>query len=217
VDVDSTPGTSDDIVSYEWDVDGDGTTDYTGANAAADLGVGTHAVTLTVTDSYGETSSETIEVTVTETAIDWEASTDPDTLDPADHNMVDIGYDLVGTYVCSGDAVTDAVWALVDVTSNEPDDAPGAADGSTTGDIDLAATGELQLRAERDWRGSGRIYTLEFEVYGEGGAVTDTATAEVTVPLSASGCSSTGKGGAAGGLLAGMVGLLGLAIRRRRD
>lgn len=216
-DEDSSGGTNDDIVSFEWDIDGDGNTDLTGETVSADLGVGTHDVTLTVTDSYGESSSETIEVTVTETAIEWNATVSPEELTPADHTLRDIEYDLTGTYVCSGDSVDDAVWALVDVTSDESDDAPGPADGATTGDIDLAATGELQLRAERSWRGDGRVYTLEFEVYGEGGAVTDTAEAEVTVPLSASGCSSTSSNGAAGGILAGLVGLLGLAIRRRRD
>jgi MYXO-CTERM domain-containing protein len=215
-DLDSTAGTNDDIVSFEWDVDSDGATDFTGDIVSAPLGVGEHDVTLTVTDSYGESSSETVTITVHETAATYEATVTPDVLSPADHIMWDIDYDLAGTWDCSGDAVEDTVWALVNVTSNEADDAPGSHDGATTGDIDLQATGDLDLRAERSWRGSGRVYTLEFEVYGDGGAVTDTATGEVTVPLSSHGCSAQGAAGSTG-LLVGMLSLMGLALRRRED
>jgi large repetitive protein len=213
-DADST-GSVSDIVSYEWDIDGDGTTDHTGDLVDVVLDVGDHDVTLTVTDTYGESSSETVTVTVNESAIDHTVVVSPSVLTPADHTMRDISYDLESTYVCSGTTVKDVIWALVDANSSEADDAPGPHDGSTTGDVDLAATGELALRAERSWRNSGRTYTLDFEVYGDGGVIVESPTAEVTVPKSASGCSTTGSAGV--GLLSGMVALLGLAIRRRED
>jgi PKD repeat protein len=41
------------IVLYEWDFDGDGTTDATGVTASYHFAVGDHTVTLTVTDDYG--------------------------------------------------------------------------------------------------------------------------------------------------------------------
>ena len=71
----------------------------------------------------------------------------------------------------------------------------------------------VDRRAERSGRGSGRTDTLDVEVHGDGGVVTENPTAEVSVPNSGSGCSTTGAAGV--GLLSGVVALLGLAIRRR--
>ena len=39
---------------------------------------------------------------------------------------------------------------LVSATSNEPDDAPGDADGNTTNDVVVVDDDTLRLRAERD-------------------------------------------------------------------
>jgi hypothetical protein len=65
---------------------------------------------------------------------------------------------------------------LRSATSNEPDDAPGEGDGSTTGDVtgaDLgAADAEVLLRAERDGAGSGRQYELAYESADAAGNVT---------------------------------------------
>jgi len=57
------------IVLYEWDFDGDGTTDATGVTASHHFAVGDHAVTLTVTDDYGFTCSNTTTVWVYENPI----------------------------------------------------------------------------------------------------------------------------------------------------
>jgi len=55
------------IESYEWDFDGDGTTDATGEVVShAFATAGDHAVTLTVTDDQGATNSTTQTVTVTD-------------------------------------------------------------------------------------------------------------------------------------------------------
>jgi hypothetical protein len=74
---------------------------------------------------------------------------------------------------------------LVSVTSSEPDAAPGNSDGATTGDIDDAtagtADGDLLLRAERDGRGPGRVYTLTYKAVDRSGNATP-AIATVTVP-----------------------------------
>ena len=50
------------IVMYEWDFDGDETTDATGVTASYHFAVGDHAVTMTVTDDYGFKCSSTITV-----------------------------------------------------------------------------------------------------------------------------------------------------------
>jgi immune inhibitor A len=52
------------IMSYEWDVDGDGTTDLTGETVTAEFPIGSHTVTLTVADDEGATGSDTAVVTV---------------------------------------------------------------------------------------------------------------------------------------------------------
>src|SRR5262249_57167740 len=51
------------------------------------------------------------------------------------------------------------------VTSDEPDNAPGDADGNTTKDIVIAADCKsVQLRAERDETKNGRVYVVTLRV-----------------------------------------------------
>lgn len=53
------------ILSYEWDLDNDGTVDATGQNASKEYGDnGIFPVTLTVTDSYGAQTSTIVNITV---------------------------------------------------------------------------------------------------------------------------------------------------------
>jgi DNA-binding beta-propeller fold protein YncE len=70
------------------------------------------------------------------------------------------------------------------VTSDELEDSGG--DGHTLNDIVIAADCKsVQLRAERDGAGDGRVYTITFQVTDAFGNV-GTATARVTVPKSQS-------------------------------
>ncbi len=52
------------IASYEWDIDGDGVTDLTGDIVTDTFAVGTHTITLSVTDSDGLTDQDDVLVTV---------------------------------------------------------------------------------------------------------------------------------------------------------
>src|SRR5215470_975759 len=80
-------------------------------------------------------------------------------------------------------SIDDVVIELV--TSDEPDDALG--DGNTSGDIVIGADcRSVQLRAERDGSGDGRVYTVTLLVRDSGGAVTR-ADFEVSVPHSQNG------------------------------
>jgi hypothetical protein len=74
---------------------------------------------------------------------------------------------------------------LVSVTSSEPDDAPGTGDGATVNDIAGADVGtadtDLELRAERDGKGPGRVYTLSYRAIDAAGNTTP-GMATVVVP-----------------------------------
>lgn len=108
-------------------------------------------------------------------------SLNPAVLSPAKHQMVDITATVSASDSCGGTvAVT-----LVSIVSNEPDDAPGQSDGHTTGDIQGADFGtpdfNFQLRAERDSKGTGRVYEVTYQAMSPSG-VSVTATATVSVP-----------------------------------
>ena len=62
-DPDSTPGTSDDLVAYDWFIGGAPVA--SGASAALTLGLGEYVVTLVVTDRQGKTASDAVTLLVT--------------------------------------------------------------------------------------------------------------------------------------------------------
>jgi len=71
------------------------------------------------------------------------------------------------------------------VTSNEPDDAPGAGDGRTVNDIQGvtvgAASTDIHLRAERATSGTGRVYTVTY-IATDGSANSRVGQTPVVVP-----------------------------------
>jgi hypothetical protein len=60
---------------------------------------------------------------------------------------------------------------VVEVRSNEPDDATG--DGSTVNDIRVACPNNVKLRAERMGGGDGRMYTIVYRIFSENGVSAD--------------------------------------------
>jgi hypothetical protein len=76
---------------------------------------------------------------------------------------------------------------ITSVTSDELEDNPSGADGTTVDDIVIAADCKsVQLRAERDGDLDGRVYTITFSVTDSQGNV-GTATAKVQVPTNVNG------------------------------
>lgn len=73
---------------------------------------------------------------------------------------------------------------VVSVSSDEPES--GGGDGGTTEDIRFGEDGSIQLRAERQGGGNGRVYTIHFEVDGLDGGVISGAV-QATVPHDKSG------------------------------
>jgi hypothetical protein len=176
-DANSTPGTNDDITSFEWFLGETKIAD--GEVASCTLPVGTNVVTLKVTDKAGATDTDEVTVTVVDTTppvVTLRMS--PDRLWPPNHRM-----QTVQAVLDIQDCDTDLTVELVSVTSNEPDN--GLGDGDTSGDISGASLGtddrSVQVRAERAGPGSGRVYTFVYRVTDGSGNSTD-ATAAVTVP-----------------------------------
>lgn len=142
------------------------------------LSVGTHEIDLHVAEpGAGEASAHTQVTVIDATPPRLWVGPQPGVLWPPDHKMVGITPSIVVT-----DNVDDAPRVeLLSVTSSEPDDAPGAGDGATTGDISIGPGGAVSLRAERDGRGPGRTYTFHYAATDAAGNRT-LAEATVTVP-----------------------------------
>jgi len=103
-------------------------------------------------------------------------SVSPDMLWPPNHKYVDIK----ATVIAADNFDPNPTVTLVSVTSNEPDD--GLGDGDTPDDIVIVDDYNFKLRAERSGTGTGRIYTITYQVTDACGNST-LASATVTVPL----------------------------------
>lgn len=105
-------------------------------------------------------------------------SVSPSTLRPPNHRYRTV----TATVTASDDSGSPPAVSLVSATSNEPDDAPGGADGNTTNDVVVVNQTTFQLRAERNENGSGRVYTITYRATDACGNATTTS-ATVTVPI----------------------------------
>ena len=183
-DPDSTPGTQDDIVSFAWFEDFGLTSARslgTGATLAVTLPVGSHLITLQITDKTGAMGSDAVVVEVIDTTPPAIAlALTPATAWPPNHRMVNVEASVVATDACGTPSISLAL-----ITSSEPDDVPGGGDGNTTGDIQGAELGiadfGFQLRAERDAAGEGRVYQLTYSAVDAAGNRAN-ATSLVLVP-----------------------------------
>ena len=183
-DADSTPGTNDALVSFEW-LEGATSLGF-GEILQVVLPIGAHTITLRVMDAQGAQDEDTATVNIVDTLPPGlTVSLAPSLLWPPNHRLLEVTTTLQVTGVCNASSVT-----LDSVTSDEPDDAPGGADGNTAGDVRDAATGTddrvFLLRAERSSAGTGRTYTATYRVVETGGT-TATASATAFVPHSQSG------------------------------
>lgn len=172
---------NDDIVTWEW-FELYGQPDQkllgTGETLKVSLHLGTHVITLVVTDAAGKTATDEVTIDVVDTTPPKvHVAVSPNRLWPPNHRMVnvhaEVTVDECGPYVVS----------LESVTSNEPDN--GLGDGDTENDIVGVETGtpdyDFQLRAERSGTGSGRVYTIRYRVTDAVGLETF-AEAKVRVP-----------------------------------
>jgi hypothetical protein len=144
------------------------------------LGLGTHTFTLTVSDNFGGSSTDAVNVTVADTTPPaLSVSVAPSTLWPPNHRLVPIGATVTITDTCDAAPSIQLIAAM----SNEPDN--GLGDGNASGDIQDAAIGTddraFLLRAERSGTGAGRIYTVTYRATDASSNVT-VVSAQVVVP-----------------------------------
>jgi len=178
-DPDSTPGTNDDIVAFDWYTEGSFID--SGKIIEHTFGPGTHTVTLEVTDKAGETSVDDLAVIVQDTTPPTihSVSANPEVLWPVNHKMVEVIVEVEATDNSGEELVCGIAW----VESNEPVNGPG--DGDTDPDIlDWDFTEDflmVLLRAERAGGGDGRVYTICVECTDAAGNPSF-AQVEVTVP-----------------------------------
>ena len=105
-----------------------------------------------------------------------QVSATPNLLWPPNHKYVNVE----ATVVANGSFDTSPTVALVSVTSNEPDN--GTGDGNTVSDIVIVDQDTFELRAERSGNGTGRVYTITYEVMDDcGNSAIQSAT--VSVPI----------------------------------
>jgi hypothetical protein len=184
-DPDSTAGTNDDIVAFEWFQNFGMSTQTllgSGETLAVTLPLGSHRITLRVTDSRGERSTDEIIVAVVDrTPPVLLMSLSLSQLWPPNHRLVPLSASVAATDTCDPSPSV----ALVSIASSEPDDAPGTGSGNTPADIQDASPGtadfNFTLRAERTGTGGGRVYVVTYGASDASGNAT-TATTSVSVP-----------------------------------
>ncbi len=153
-----------------------------GADASGAYPLGTTVVTFTANDGAGVVVSCSMSITVTDTTPPVvTVLPSPIELWPPNHTMRPVHLTVVAVDACDPSPVV----ILESVTSSEPDDAPGGRDGTTSGDVQGATAGTLDvdvlLRAERDPQGPGRTYRLSYVATDDSGNA-GTGVGRVVVP-----------------------------------
>ena len=143
------------------------------------LGLGTNHVGVTVTDSAGASASCSTAVMVVDTTppVITKVAADPNVLWPPNDKFVPVRVFAHVTDTCST-----TTWKITDVTSDEPADAKN----DDKKDPDWAITGDhtVKLRAEKNPKGSARVYTITVQGKDASGNLSDKKTVTVTVPKS---------------------------------
>jgi hypothetical protein len=179
-DPDSTPGTNDDIVRWEWFEDFELSGErFLGEGEVLDdvsLSLGRHVITLRVTDSAGESSTDDVVKRVVDTtAPDFSVAVSPTVLWPPNGRWVRITTSGRASDVCGE---TEVVLTSVEVyDGGVHTEAPSDVRAADAGSSDLS----LKLRAKRTGWGKGRMYKINYAAEDPSGN-RSTDKAEVRVP-----------------------------------
>jgi hypothetical protein len=135
-------------------------------------------VTWTATDGGNNSLScpQSVVVNDVEPPVIAGLAADPNLLWPANHQMRVVAVNYTVTDNCTAPPAIDCD---LQISSNEPPD--GRGDGHTSPDWEVLNDHHVKLRAERDGRGTSRIYTETVACTDEFGNATSAATT-VRVP-----------------------------------
>ncbi len=150
---------------------------------------GTFTVTWTYDDGNGNTSQQTQNVVVDDvTAPTLTASPVPINLWPPNHKYrnIDITQYVTGVSDNCNASLTASDVIISSVSSDEKEDAKGGGDGNTKSDIVITSCNTVDLRAERQGSGNGRVYTINLEV-DDGNGNTGTTNLQIHIPKSQNG------------------------------
>jgi parallel beta-helix repeat protein/predicted outer membrane repeat protein len=180
-DEDSTPGTNDDIVYFDWykidpcEPNADvflGTAQIIDCN----LSIGKHIIVLEVIDKSGAYDSNEVTIIVQDTTPpDFELSVSPTMLWPPDHKM----YEITTSWTVNDECDEAPEVSLVSIVANEGDNTIG--DGHTSNDIQINADGSIYLRSERSGTSGDRVYTITYQAVDDYGNTT-VRSATVSIP-----------------------------------
>ncbi|MFX1512205.1 MAG: PKD domain-containing protein, partial [Promethearchaeota archaeon] len=169
-----------DPLTYSWTWTGGSAT---GVNPTATFPLGSTVVTLTVFDGI-YTDTDTVLMTVIDTTPPSITTLGNSiVLWPPNHkyHTITVSDFIVSvTDICDADVGIEDI-VITSVSSDEPENVKGNGDGNTMNDIVIVDSQTVKLRAERQGKGNGRVYTINFEVT-DGSANTATGSFQVWVP-----------------------------------
>ncbi|KFE68694.1 FG-GAP-like repeat-containing protein [Hyalangium minutum] len=156
--------------------------------SGASFPVGTTTVTCTAADGQGNTASCSFPVTVGSEGSSGTPTPGADLgteLWPPNHKYVNISLSDCAAPAqdsCGGALPADQYGTILGVSSDEVEDENGNGDGHTCDDIVISADGKfVQVRAEREGTGDGRVYTVRYAITSPSGG-TAQSTCHVYVP-----------------------------------
>jgi len=174
-----------DALTVTWSLNGTGvqtnslaagsTSNSTMVSFSTTFALGTNVLAATVTDSVGNSASCASTITVVDTVppviVSVQAS--PNAIWPPNHKMVTVRVQAQVTDTCSSTA-----WKILSISSNESSSGKGK---KKSPDWRISGNHTLQVRAERNGGGNGRIYTITIQATDVAGN-TSLGTVTVTVP-----------------------------------
>lgn len=173
-----------DALTYRWYYEG--RLYGEGAQIEAELGLGDHLFTLIVNDGTYDSDPDEVLITVKDNMKPVVMPREMLQMWPPNHKYQEFKLsDLVvsATDNCSDVLDVNAAGRIISIDSDEPEI---GGDDNTADDIVIQGNGSFKLRAERQGKGNGRVYSVTFEIIDKAGNVTRT-TAYVGVPHDKSG------------------------------
>lgn len=171
-DVDSSPGTNDDIEYFDWyklDPCDSNDDQFLGDGEIVDcnLPLGEHNIILEVTDKAGAFDTNEVTVIVQDTTPpDFNLSVTPTTLWPPNRKMIEITPARTVSDICDDSPEV----LLMSITMSEGGEVIN--DWHTNDNVQVNGIDSIYLRAQRGGAGGDRIYTITYKAVDDSGNVT---------------------------------------------